>query len=135
MLAARTERARPGRYSLLKAGAVMMLAGTLSVAGHSAQAAPATHVPALPRSCLEQIHPSEKITALLESVHDHPTAGAYNTLGVLYAQADRVSCAVTAFEAALKLEDPNWEAHYNLALALLRKGGRARAERELQAAL
>jgi tetratricopeptide (TPR) repeat protein len=84
---------------------------------------------------VEQIHPSEKITALLESVHDHPTAGAYNTLGVLYAQADRVSCAVTAFETALKLDDPNWEAHYNLALALLRKGGRARAERELQAAI
>jgi tetratricopeptide (TPR) repeat protein len=138
MLAARTERARPGRYSLLKASAVMTLAGTLSVAGQSAplhQAASATHSPALPKSCLEQSHLSEKITALLESVHDHPTVGAYNTLGVLYAQADRVSCAIAAFQAALKLEDPNWEAHYNLALALLSKGDRVRAARELQTAI
>ena len=89
----------------------------------------------LPKSCLEQSHPSEKITALLESVHDHPTAGAYNTLGVLYAQSDHVSCAIAAFEAALKLEDQNWESHYNLALALLRKGDRGRAVRELQTAI
>jgi tetratricopeptide (TPR) repeat protein len=137
MLAARTERARPGRYSLLKVSALMTLAGTLAVAGQSAprQAASAAHQTALPKSCLEQSHPSEKITALLESVHDHPTAGAYNTLGVLYAQADRVSCGIAAFEAALKLEDQNWEAHYNLALALLRTGDRARAIHELQTAI
>jgi tetratricopeptide (TPR) repeat protein len=71
----------------------------------------------------------------LETVQDHPTASAYNTLGALYAQADRISCAVPAFEAALKLENQNWEAHYNLALALLRKGDRARAARELQTAI
>src|ERR1700730_782310 len=138
MLAAPTERARPGRYSLLQVSAVMTLSGTLSLAGQSAPrhpAAPATHLPALPRSCVEQIHPSEKITALLESVNDHPTAGAFNTLGVLYAQADRVSCAIAALEAALKLEHHNWESHYNLALALLRKGDRASAVRELQTAI
>jgi tetratricopeptide (TPR) repeat protein len=118
----------------LKVSALMTLAGTLSVASQN-QAAPAAHPPALPKSCLEQSHPSEKITALLESVHDHPTAGAYNTLGVLYAQADRVSCGIAAFEAALKLEDPNWEAHYNLALALLRRGDRVRATQELQTAI
>ncbi len=89
----------------------------------------------MPKSCLKQSQPSEKITALLESVHDHPTAGAYNTLGVLYAQTDRASCAVSAFQAALKWEEPNWEAHYNLALALLRKGDRAAAARELQTAI
>jgi len=116
----------------------MTLAGTLSVVSQNAalgQAAPETHPAALPKSCLEQKNPSEKIAALLESVNDHPTAGAFNTLGVLYAQEDRVSCAVVAFEAALKLEDQNWEAHYNLALALLRKGDRARARRELQNAI
>jgi tetratricopeptide (TPR) repeat protein len=114
------------------------LVGILSVAAQNAapgQAAPAAHSAALPKSCLEQSHSAEKITALLESVHDHPTAGAYNTLGVLYAQADRVSCGIAAFEAALKLGDQNWEAHYNLALALLRKGDRARAVHELQTAV
>ena len=96
---------------------------------------PQLRPPILPKTCLEQRHPSEKITALLEAIHDHPTAGAYNTLGVLYAQGDRVSCAIAAFEAAIKLEDPNWEAHYNLAVALLSKGDRTKAMRELQTAI
>jgi tetratricopeptide (TPR) repeat protein len=89
----------------------------------------------LPRSCLAKQHPSEQVSALLETVRDHPTAGAYNTLGVLYAQADRVACAISAFEAALRLESQNWQAHYNLALALLRKGDPPRAESELRTAL
>ncbi len=138
MLAARTERARPRRCALLKLSVLITLAATPSVASQNAapgQSAPAVHSAVLPKSCLEQSHPSEKLTALLESVHDHPTAGAYNTLGVLYAQADRVSCGIAAFEAALKLGDQNWEAHYNLALALLRKGDRVRAIHELQTAI
>src|SRR6266567_9062227 len=138
MLAARTERARPGRYSLLKVSVLMTLAGTLSVAGQNApprQAASPPRQPTLPQSCLQQRNSSEKIAVLLESVHDHPTAGAYNTLGVLYAQADRVSCAIPAFEASLKLEDQNWEAHYNLALAFLRRGDRAQAIHALQKAI
>src|SRR3984885_15593836 len=138
MLAPRTERARPRRYSLLELSARMTIAGTLCVAPQTPTPGHAVSAPrpsALPKSCLEQSRASEKITALLESVHDHPTAGAYNTLGVLYAQADRVSCGIAAFEAALKLGDQNWEAHYNLALALLRKGERARAMHELQTAI
>jgi tetratricopeptide (TPR) repeat protein len=116
----------------------MTLASTISVFAQNAapgQASPASRRLTLPRSCVQQSHSSEKITALLESVHDHPTAGAYNTLGVLYAQSDHVSCAIAAFEAALQLEDENWEVHYNLALALLREGDRGRAVRELQTAI
>jgi tetratricopeptide (TPR) repeat protein len=136
MLSARTERALE-RCSLLKLSVLMTLAGTLFLAAQCAasQTTPEVHPARLPKSCLEQSHPSEKVAALLESLRDHPTAGAYNTLGVLYAEADRVSCAIAAFESALKLEDQNWEAHYNLALALLRKGNRARAIRELQIAI
>ncbi|MGA8438242.1 MAG: tetratricopeptide repeat protein [Candidatus Sulfotelmatobacter sp.] len=122
----------------MKLSVLIALAAAPSVASQIAargQSAPAVHSAALPKSCLEQSHPSEKITALLVSIHDHPTAGAYNTLGVLYAQADRVSCGIAAFEAALKLGDQNWEAHYNLALALLGKGDRARAVAELQTAI
>jgi tetratricopeptide (TPR) repeat protein len=136
MLAARTERARPGRYSLVDLGVLMTLAACVAAQNTAPSQAASTVGPSLlPKSCVEQNHPSEKIAALLESIHDHPTAGAYNTLGVLYAQADRVSCGIAAFEASLKLEDQNWEAHYNLALALLRKGDRARAMRELQTAI
>jgi tetratricopeptide (TPR) repeat protein len=115
----------------------MTMAGALFLGPQSAtgQAAPEGRPATLPKSCLEPGHPSEKMSALLETVNDHPTAGAFNTLGVLYAQADRVSCAIAALEAALKLEQHNWEAHYNLALALLRKGNRASAVHELQTAI
>ena len=137
MLAARTERARSARCWFLRLSVLMILAGVLSAAAQSAapgNALSAARPPILPKTCLEQSHPSAKITALLETVHDHPTAGAYNTLGVLYAQRDRVSCAIKAFEASIKLEDPNWEAHYNLAIALISKGDQTEAARELQTA-
>src|SRR5713101_954207 len=78
----------------------------------------------LPKSCVNQEHESEKIAALIESIQDHPTAGAYNTLGVLYAQADRLNCAVPAFQAALKWEGQNCEVHYNLDLGLRDTGHR-----------
>src|SRR6202007_1705278 len=97
-----------------------------------AQARPTFRQSTLPKECSERGPDSAKVATLLESVHDHPTAGAYNTLGVLYAQADRVSCAIAAFRASLQSENQNWEAHYNLSLALLRKGDRAQAIGELQ---
>jgi tetratricopeptide (TPR) repeat protein len=128
---------RRGITFFLSLGGLVTLVGTTLVATQnppSAQPIGEVGFPSLPRQCL-QGRSSEKIAALLESIHDHPTAGAYNTLGVLYAQADRVSCAIPAFETALKLENQNWEVHYNLALALLRKGDRTLAARELQAAI
>ena len=128
---------RRGITFFLSLGGLVTLVGTTLVATQnppSAQPIGEVGFPSLPRQCL-QGRSSEKIAALLESIHDHPTAGAYNTLGVLYAQADRVSCAIPAFETALKLENQNWEVHYNLALALLRKGDRTLAARKLQAAI
>src|SRR5438309_1020832 len=98
---------------------------------------PGSHKPSdqLPRSCLLQSQKSEQITALLEIVRDHPTAGAYNTLGALYGRDSRPFCAISAFEAALRLDGENWQSHYNLGLALVTKGDRVRAARELQAAI
>jgi tetratricopeptide (TPR) repeat protein len=136
MSAAGTDRARLGKYALLKLIVVITMLGAFCLAQSAAgQTAGSAHPTTLPKSCLAQNHPSEKIATMLESVHDHPTAGAYNTLGVLYAQENRVLCGIAAFEAALQLQDQNWEAHYNLALALLRKGDRARAVHELQIAI
>src|SRR5580704_15464021 len=89
----------------------------------------------LPKSCLTQGHRSEQVSVLLETIRDHPTAGAYNTLGALYARDSRVACAISAFEAALRLDGQNWQSHYNLGLALLTKGDRARAASELQNAV
>src|ERR1700730_9810504 len=89
----------------------------------------------LPRSCLVQENSSEQIKGLLETIDDRPTADAYNSLGVLYAQGRQTGCAISAFEAALRLDGHNWQSHYNLGLALLTKGDRSRAASELQAAI
>ncbi len=126
------------RFSLSKLSVWATLAGSICVAAQNLAPAHNTaerHAGALPNSCVIRTGASEKISALLETVQDHPTAGAYNTLGALYAEANRVTCATAAFEISLKLENRNWEAHYNLALALLQKGDRSRAERELRTAL
>src|ERR1700757_3380381 len=136
MLAASTGRA--GRCWLLQSSVLIAFGSTLCVAAQTAAPAhanSASRPPVLPRMCLVQRQPSEKIKALLDTIQDHPTAGAYNTLGVLYAQKDRLSCAIPAFEASFQLDGQNWEAHYNLALALLRKGDRPRATRELRTAI
>ena len=124
---------RPPRYVSL-----LVMSGAISLAGQSANSAATAspqHRPVLPQKCLSPAHSSDKIAELLESIHDHPTAGAFNTVGVLYAQQDQVSCAISAFEASLRSQDQNWEAHYNLAIALLRRGDRTRAKRELQTAI
>jgi tetratricopeptide (TPR) repeat protein len=90
---------------------------------------------ALPKSCLSSEPASEQIASLLETVRDHPTAGAYNTLGALFAAAGQVKCAIPAFQLSLHLDSKNWEAHYNLALALLTVRDPARATTELRAAI
>ena len=137
MFGLRTVRAGSAGRPPLYVG-LLMMAGTISLAGQSANSAPTAspqHRPLLPQKCLSPAHSSDKIAELLESIHDHPTAGAFNTLGVLYAQQDQVSCAISAFEASLRSQDQNWEAHYNLAIALFKRGDRTRANRELQTAI
>jgi tetratricopeptide (TPR) repeat protein len=89
----------------------------------------------LPKQCLTPKSGPEQISILLETVRDHPTAGAYNTLGALFAAAGQVNCAIAAFQISLHLDARNWEAHYNLALALLSSGDPAGAATELRAAI
>ncbi|MGH9746640.1 MAG: tetratricopeptide repeat protein [Candidatus Acidiferrales bacterium] len=90
---------------------------------------------ALPKTCLSPKASSEQISMLLETVKDHPTAGAYNTLGALFAASGEVSCAIPAFQLSLHLDAKNWEAHYNLALAYIHTGDPTRAAAELHAAV
>jgi tetratricopeptide (TPR) repeat protein len=126
------------RLSLSKLSVLTTLVSAICIAAQTPEpvrGAAAGPVAALPKSCLVRSRASEQISALLETVQNHPTAGAYNTLGALYAQAGRLSCAVPAFEASLKLENQNWEAHYNLALAVLQRGDRSGAEGELKTAI
>jgi tetratricopeptide (TPR) repeat protein len=90
---------------------------------------------ALPAPCMKPAHASEQIATLLETVKDHPTSGAYNTLGALYAAAGQVKCAIPAFQLSVEMDRQNWEAHYNLALALLTVRDPVRASTELHAAI
>lgn len=64
----------------------------------------------------------------------HPTAAAYDALGAHFGQRQQHSCALNAFHAAVRLEPRSWEAHYNLALALLQNKQADSAIRELRTA-
>src|SRR5262249_43730 len=103
MFGVRTERAGSAKHPLLYLG-LLMSAGTISLAGQNAKPAQAASLlrPPIPQRCLSTAHRSDKIGQVLETVRDHPTAGAFNTLGVLYAQQDQVSCAIPAFEASIR---------------------------------
>jgi lipoprotein NlpI len=56
-----------------------------------------------------------------------PSSNAYAALGAYFAQHEQMPCAISAFESALRLDSGAWQTHYNLALALLKKGERNRA--------
>jgi tetratricopeptide (TPR) repeat protein len=144
-------RAAPGSESLSVSAfatiiftlAVLELSSIAGPPAYAAQQRPAstTHraaapsTPGLPAQCLHPAKASEPLQQLLEAVGDHPTAGAYNTLGALFAQQGLETCAISSFQAGLRLDPGNWEARYNLALALMQHGDRKRAMEELRAAI
>ncbi len=86
----------------------------------------------LPKTCLESDRANGNVTHLLNAIRDHPTADAWNALGVLYAQRNLLTCAIPAFETALGLQPDSAEARYNLALALIKGGRTIQATQELQ---
>ena len=67
-----------------------------------------------------------------KTLKSRPTASAFNAAGAYFAQHQQLSCAISAFESALRLEPGSWEGHYNLGLALIEKGEVARAAKELR---
>ena len=69
---------------------------------------------------------------LERAISTQPSAGAFNALGAYFAQRNQFSCAIPAFESALKLEPKSVETRYNLGLALMQKGDRSRAATELR---
>jgi tetratricopeptide (TPR) repeat protein len=62
---------------------------------------------------------------LEQALQSHPSAGAYDALGAYFGRQQKLSCAISAFESALRLEPNSWEARFNLSLAL-RANKRAR---------
>ncbi|MGH9352429.1 MAG: tetratricopeptide repeat protein, partial [Terriglobia bacterium] len=67
-----------------------------------------------------------------QTLVSHRTAGDYNLLGASFAEANNLSCAISAFEAGLALDPAAWEIRYNLALALIRARDFKRAAVELK---
>ena len=81
------------------------------------------------------VSPSCKGPADLEQATTaHPSAGVYDSLGAYFASHGQLSCAISSFEAAVKLEPDSWEGHYNLGIALLTNKNAKGAARELQMA-
>src|SRR5947209_16022936 len=55
---------------------------------------------------------------LEQTVASNPSAAAFNALGAYFARLRQYPCAISAFEAAIRLAPDAWEAPYNLGLAL-----------------
>ena len=83
----------------------------------------------MPKACLESGRESQIPPRLLEALRNHPTADAWNALGVVYAQRESLACAIPSFETALRLQPDSAEARYNLALALTKGGSTQQATR------
>ncbi len=88
----------------------------------------------LPKSCLMGDGATTEVAAALRTLRNHPAASSYNALGILYFEANRLACAIPAFETSLQMQRDNWRAHYYLAQALLRQGDQARADQEMETA-
>ena len=119
------------RYSLRLGLGLFCVAFVANASLYPAQRTKARSLPALPAACRE--HASGKIADVLQAVEGHPTAEAYNTLGALFAQQERLECAIPAFRESLRLNSKAWDARYNLAQALIGKGEKAEATSELHA--
>jgi tetratricopeptide (TPR) repeat protein len=72
---------------------------------------------------------------LVVAVKAQPTAPTHIALGVWFAQRKDYSCAIPSFETALRFNPNSWEAHHDLALALIATGRVQKAEEHLRAAL
>src|SRR5437660_12309729 len=64
---------------------------------------------------------------LEKAISTRPSASAYDALGAYFGQRNQSTCALCAFESAVRLEPKSWEPHYNLGLALLESGKPERA--------
>ena len=64
-----------------------------------------------------------------------PSADVYNAQGAYFAERRQLSCAIAAFESAVRLDPKSADSHFNLGLALREKRDLKRAAQELKIAL
>jgi len=108
--------------SLLNTLGVVIFYGMTHASLGQAQESGSRERQTLPAACQNLGKSNQRVGDLLTIVARHATAEAYNALGVLYAEGNKLNCAVPAFEEALRLDEQDWRARYNLALALIKKG-------------
>src|SRR5580658_5076761 len=88
----------------------------------------------LPITLAAQSVPCSGPSNLQQTVVSNPSAAAFNALGTYFAGVRQYSCAIPAFESAIRLAPGMWEGLYNLGLALLSSGDSRRAAQELETA-
>jgi FimV-like protein len=116
------------RYLIM--GAVICLA-VVSATSARAQESGSRVLRSLPVACQNLGKSDRPVGDLLAEVAHNATAEAYNALGAAFAEAHKLNCAVPAFEEALRLDERDWRARYNLALALIQKGEETKAAEHL----
>lgn len=67
-------------------------------------------------------------------VASRPSAAAYDALGAYFGKQNNLSCALSSFNSAIRLEPNSWEGHYDRAIALLASGKPASAAKDLRIA-
>ena len=72
---------------------------------------------------------------LTAAISYQPSGRTHNALGAWFAARKQFPCAIASFETATRLDPALWEAHFNLALALIATGSAPSAEQQLRAAL
>jgi tetratricopeptide (TPR) repeat protein len=82
--------------------------------------------------CESSLKTSARAAQLMQSIAQHPTVGAYDALGSLYAAARQTECALAAFHSAIQLDSKSKEARYDLALELRIANELPQADAELQ---
>ena len=116
---------------------LLITPGIVFLHGMTHESSPQAQEPAsrepqtLPAACQNLRKSNQRVGELLTVVARHATAEAYDALGVLYAEGNKLNCAVPAFEEALRLDEQDWRARYNLALALIQKGEEKKAADQL----
>ena len=111
-------------------GAVISFA-VVSATSAWAQESGSQALRSLPAACQNLGKSDRRVGELLAAVAHNATAEAYNALGAAFAEAHKLNCAVPAFEEALRLDERDWRARYNLALVLIQKGDEKKAAEHL----
>ncbi len=74
-------------------------------------------------------------TSFEKAVQGGRTAAVYDALGAWFAGENQLSCALAAFQEAVRIEPKSAEAHFDYGVALIRSGKLPQAAREFRLAL